>query len=910
MEKMPQKQREQTQYKRSPREQAQNERDPKEQAQNGRNPKEQIQNGRDTSGMENSAKLPRVRVSVRELVEFILRSGDIDNRRGGPADREAMLEGGRLHRRIQGRMGSNYKAEVPLSADILFDGFILTVEGRADGVITGSDVYIDEIKGVYRDLRHMEEPVPVHLAQAKCYAHIYASGHGLSEIGVQMTYSNLVSEEVRRFRQMYKAEELAEWFGELTGEYEKWMRYQIEWKKIRQASCKEAEFPFPWRKGQKKLSQDVYRTILRRKKLFIQAPTGTGKTISTVFPAVKAIGEGIADRIFYMTAKTITRTVAANAFAILREQGLRMKVLTLTSKEKLCFCEETECNPEYCPYARGHFDRVNDAVYEMITGTDVFDREALIRQAQKWMVCPFEFSLDVSLWVDAVICDYNYVFSPRVKLKRFFAEGTKGEYLFLIDEAHNLVDRGRDMFSAALYQEDFQELEKLAEPYSKKIAAALGKCGGYLRERRRETEKENRAGGPAYLIQKEVGVFSIHLMNLCGVIEDYLEDLREGRGPAAALKKAAGQDSAEKETARAKDPAFSPEKYAEVNKKILDFYFQTLTFLDVCDRLDDNYVIYTELCEDRRFMIKLYCVDVSRNLQECLDMGKSTIYFSATFLPINYYKSLLSTAEDDYAIYAQSSFDPAKCRVLIGMDTSSRYEDRSESEYRKMARYVLETIHAREGNYMAFFPSYQMLDYVARAFEELCGEEGIRLTEAEEENRGSRENGGPGEKGTSRKKVRTVEILRQTAGMNEREREEFLERFRAERNGSLVGFCVMGGVFGEGIDLKNDRLIGAVIVGTGIPKVCNERQILKKFYDDRGEDGFFYAYLCPGMNKVLQSAGRVIRTDEDRGVILLLDRRFIQERYRKMLPGEWQKPQVCGVKSVRGKMEEFWISNQ
>ncbi len=901
--------------------------------------KEQTANAREPEPSD-VQELLRVHVSVRELVEFIMRSGDIDNRHGG-ADKEAMLEGGRLHRKIQGQMGGGYKAEVPLSKDVRFDGFILTVEGRADGIITGDDVCIDEIKGVYRDLEHMEEPVPVHLAQAKCYAHMYASAHGISVIGVQMTYSNLIREDVKRFHETYEAKELAEWFDRLTGEYEKWVRYQIEWKKIRQVSCREAEFPFPWRQGQKKLSQDVYRTILRRKKLFIQAPTGTGKTISAVFPAVKAMGEGIVDRIFYMTAKTITRTVAEDAFGMLRERGLRMKVLTLTAKERICFCEETECRPDYCPYAKGHFDRVNDAVYEMITGTDVFDREALIRQAQKWMVCPFEFSLDVSLWVDAVICDYNYVFRPRVKLKRFFAEGVKGDYLFLIDEAHNLVDRGRDMFSAALYREDFLELKKLMKPYSRKITSALEKCSRYLRGLKKQMEAEEfgagenkggqdagetedaptyiraAAGGAVCRIWKDIGVFQIHLMNFCGAAEDYLDELRQGKR--------------------------SPLQHAEVSKKLLDFYFRALTFLDACDRLDDNYTIYTELCEDRRFMIKLYCVDISRNLQECLDKGKSTIYFSATLLPINYYKNLLSTVKDDYAVYAQSSFDPMKRRVLIGADTSSRFTSRSEAEYRKMARYILEMVSAKRGNYMVFFSSYQMLGDVADEFEKMCGAEGIRLCagsvmEQEENPERPEQDETIQETKTecpsqSRMTVQeksleslaqdktvqqeslerpadnepgSIEILRQTAGMNEKERERFLGKFGVDKSKNLVGFCVMGGVFGEGIDLKNDRLIGAAVVGTGLPRVCNEREILKKFYDDRKEDGFFYAYLCPGMNKVLQSAGRVIRTDEDEGVILLLDGRFAQARYRQMFPEEWVRPQICNVRNVRGRIREFW----
>ena len=404
-----------------------------------------------------------IRVSVRNLVEFIMRGGDIDNRTSGSMEKEAMLMGGRLHRKIQRSMGSDYHAEVPLKTVVPCDGFRLQVEGRADGIIIHEEdgkkeVSIDEIKGVLRDLEHITEPVKVHLAQAKCYAHIYACQNRMQQIKVQMTYCHLDTEEIKRFVMEYTAEELEEWFNELIRQYEKWAKFQIEWEITRNASIKKTEFPFVYRPGQRDVAAAVYRTILRRKKLFIQAPTGVGKTISTVFPAVKAVGEGLGDKIFYLTAKTITRTVAEQAFRSMKDQGLCMKVVTLTAKEKICFCEETVCNPEACPYAKGHFDRVNDAVYDMLANGDDIDRGAIERQAEKFKVCPFELSLDISTWVDAVICDYNYVFDPNAHLKRFFSEGSSGNYIFLIDEAHNLVERGREMYSATLYKEDFMDL--------------------------------------------------------------------------------------------------------------------------------------------------------------------------------------------------------------------------------------------------------------------------------------------------------------------------------------------------------------------------------------------------------------------------------------------------------------------
>ena len=789
-----------------------------------------------------------IRISVRSLVEFILRSGDIDNRRGTMADKDAMLLGGRLHRKIQGRMGSAYQAEVFLSGT--FDtasahfrkdaspfSFSITVEGRADGIIQEEDgVAVDEIKGIFRSLEYLTEPVPVHLAQAKCYAYLYARDKGLDTITVQMTYCNLETEEIKRFREICVFEELEKWFFSVLEEYKKWASWQLEWKQIRQESIHRIEFPFPYREGQRDLAAAVYRTIARKKKLFIQAPTGAGKTISTVFPAVKAVGEGLGDKIFYLTAKTIARTVAEESFALLKQQGLKYKTVTLTAKEKICRCEEMECNPDACPYAKGHFDRINDAVFDMITTHETFGREELEAQADKWMVCPFELSLDVSLWVDAVICDYNYVFDPRAHLKRFFAEGVKGDYLFLIDEAHNLVERGRDMFSAQLYKEDFLALKREVKDASKKMARALERCNQYLLGLKRECDH--------YEILENVGMLPVSLMNLCGIMEKFLEDSRNH----------------------------------ELNDHILDLYFQLRSFLDICDRLDECYVIYTELEPDGRFKLKLYCVDPSVNIQKCLDKGNSTIFFSATLLPIDYYKSLLSRAEDDYAVYASSCFDQRKKQVLVGLDTSSRYTNRSLQEYQRIADYISTAVKGKKGNYLVFFSSYKMMEDVAECFEERTPEH--------------------------------TELLCQTSRMTETQREEFLDAFAEGREDSLVGFCVMGSIFGEGIDLKKDRLIGAVIVGTGLPQVCNEREILKNYYDKTKGDGFRYSYLCPGMNKVLQAAGRVIRTEEDRGIILLLDERFGRYQYRQMFPREWSDYQVCRLDNIEEKVRIFWESQE
>ena len=845
--------------------------------------------------------MQELHISVRNLVEFILRGGDIDNRSSRMVQ-EAMLEGGKIHRKIQKSMGSSYTAEVPLKIERIEESYILVVEGRADGIAFGEFAadepaeqmeeqrlvdaqkdemqigeplwYIDEIKGVYRNLASMEQPVYVHKAQAMCYAYIYALQNHLDRIGVQMTYCNLDTEDIRYFREIWEWENLYDWFEHLITEYKKWADWQIAWRKIRQESIVQLEFPYPYREGQRKLVADVYRTIMRRKTLFIQAPTGVGKTISTIFPAVKAVGEGLADRIYYLTAKTITATVAKETFQILREHGYQAKIIQLTAKEKLCMCgedgtEALECNPVNCPYAKGHYDRVNDAVYDLLQTSDLFTREEILAQAKKYQVCPFEMSLDVATWVDNILCDYNYVFDPNVYLKRFFQEGIKGDYIFLVDEAHNLVDRSREMYSVQLYKEDMLAVKRIMKPHHYMIAKTLDKCNKAMLEFKRECE--------TYEVQESVGVLTFHLMRLASQLEEFFEKPRE-----------------------------FPEK-----KEVLDFYFEVRNFLNMYELVDEHYVIYTQMEEDGRFMIKLFCVDPSLNLQKCIDKANATIFFSATLLPINYYKQILSTKEDNYAIYAESTFAESQRLLAFAPDVSTKYTRRGPAEYLRIAQYIQVAVEGKEGNYMVFFPSYKMMQDVYEVFRDIA--EGENPADSAEEVQ-DREDGKDGKEGKNSKdgrygrdeKNQILEICMQTSNMQEQEREQFLQMFEQEREGSLVAFCVMGGIFSEGIDLKNDKLIGAIIVGTGLPQISNERQILKDYYDERGLSGFDYAFRYPGINKVLQAAGRVIRTQEDRGIILLLDERFLQADYAPLFPREWKERKVCNLKQIKEEVKRFW----
>lgn len=781
---------------------------------------------------------PRVRISVRNLVEFILRSGDLDNSSGTSGDKEAMLKGGRLHRKIQRSMKGDYQAEVSLKKESEYDDVVIQVEGRADGIFTEDGaVYIDEIKGTYGNVQAMDMPIPVHRAQAMCYGLIWGEKERISEIHIQMTYAHLETEETRRFREDFSIEELKGWYQKLLDAYHKWIAYSLNWKKERNASMKDLQFPFPYREGQRNIVSGVYHTVSSGKTLFVQAPTGVGKTMSAIFPSVRAIGEGKGETLFYLTAKTITGTVAQEAFHILREKGLKFKVTAITAKEKLCFQDTPECTPEKCPYAKGHFDRVNDAVYELWTTEEVYSREVIRAHAEKWQVCPFEMCLDLSIWVDGIICDYNYVFDPNVHLKRFFGENISGDYIFLIDEAHNLVERGREMYSAGISRQSLVALRKKIRKRFSKLARTLDKANRQMME----LEENLAETGKGYQVLSNPGVLPITFLTISGELEEILEE---------------------------------KELEEELRREILEFYFIVRDFLNVSELVDENYVVYTENSAEEGFRLRLFCVNPAENLGEYLKKGKSAIFFSATMFPMLYYRELLTTDRDAYGIYVQSPFPKENRRILIGSDVSSRYTRRNRAEYQKIAGYIARCVWQRQGNYMAFFPSYRLMEDVLQVYEEEFSVDWVRC-------------------------------VCQTPDMTEQEREGFLEEFQ-EREGTLVGFCVLGGIFSEGVDLTGESLIGAVIVGTGLPQIGSQREILKEYYDKKNHCGFDYAYRYPGMNKVLQAAGRVIRTKEDKGVILLLDDRFWDRDYQEIFPREWQDRTGCRLDTVEGAVETFW----
>lgn len=805
-----------------------------------------------------------IKISVRSLVEFLCRTGDIDNRSGGISDIKLMQEGVKLHKKIQKSMGAAYHAEVPLKTEIpgrVEDiDYLICLEGRADGIISNlsedgegnkeplSEVTIDEIKTTQQDTEKLKEAVYVHKAQAMCYGYIYMQENGLEKISIQMTYCNADTEKIKRFVQEYSREELTEWFKNLIDSFKRWSDFLFAERRRRTESIENLEFPFSYREGQKKLVTSVYRCIEQEKNLFIQASTGVGKTISTVFPAVCAMGQNYTDKIFYLTSKTITRTVAEEAFMLLRDNGLHIRTVTLTARDKLCVLEERDCNPEKCSRAAGHFDRVNAAVYDMITNENVIDRENVLKYADKHQVCPFEMSLDSSYWCDGIICDYNYVFDPNVALKRYFGESSKGNYVFLVDEAHNLVDRARQMYSAVLVKEDFLKIKKLVKNYDRTLYNSLEKCNAKLLEYKRKCDTIN--------VLEYLGTLPA-LLERCYIRMQYFLE--------------------------------NHKTYTHQNELMM-FFFQLRHFLNMYDCMDEKYVVYTEHDEEGKFKIKLFCVDPSGNLRQRLEQSRSTVFFSATLLPVNYFKEMLTSRTEDYAVYAESSFDSSHRRVIIGRDVSSRYTRRNSREYQKVCIYIADMVRAKAGKYLIFFPSYRYLENVKEEYLRLYGSSEICLEGQKDE-----------------KQLSGEMLIAQDISMTEQKKEQFLKLFEDTKDDiTLIGFCVMGGVFAEGIDLKRDSLIGTIIVGTGIPMISRERNLLREYFEGCGKDGYAYAYVYPGMNKVLQSAGRVIRTEEDCGVIVLLDDRFLMPEYEKLFPREWREVYMAVNNNFRDILSDFW----
>lgn len=776
-----------------------------------------------------------VQISVRRLVEFVLRGGSIDSRM---TSSDRALEGTKIHQLLQKSAGEEYQAEVSLKLDRTVDGVVFSLDGRADGII--NEQTIDEIKTTETVMEEITEDFrPLHWAQLICYGFMLAEKSDLPEVTLQLTYYQVADEEIKQFRRIMSREEMGVFVDDLLSKYAVWAKMSAAWEMKRNKTIQELSFPYDsYRRGQRELSIAVYRTAVSGENLFCEAPTGIGKTMSTLFPAVKAMGEGKTDKIFYFTAKTITRQVAEDALDEMRRKGLAARSVTITAKDKICFLDERKCEPDHCQFARGYYDRLNEALFDMLGQEEAITRTVVEQYARKYTLCPFELSLDVALFCDAIVCDYNYLFDPVVYLKRFFSEGP-GKYTFLVDEVHNLVDRARSMFSATLRKSLVMQVKRQLD---KKLHKRLWNAVNAMNKVMVSLNKELIESGETIHVSKaDLAEWNESVLKFTFVAKEWLPQ----------------------------------NTHSETQSDVLELYFESLRYVKIAELYDERYT--TQITRTHSDLeIKQLCLDPAFLLSEKLKLGASSVLFSATLRPIDYYTNVLGGEEDTSRMVFSSPFEQQNMHLLVADNISTKYQMRDQS-LASVVEALAALIAGKKGNYLFFFPSFQYLQNVYELF---------------------------------REKHPEIVARKQEGAMDEEQREAFLEAFKAGNSETLVGFCVLGGVFSEGIDLRGERLIGAAIVGVGLAQLNPESDLIKDYYNETIGQGFDYAYQLPGMNKVLQAVGRVIRGESDRGVILLIDERFSASRYRTLFPAHWNHAKIVkNTKEITEQVTEFWRNN-
>ncbi len=799
---------------------------------------------------------------MRDLVEFALHTGDLVNERNF-VGRNRALEGTRGHQRLQRSRPPGYRKEVRVSHSLDAGEFTLRIQGRIDGVLEGEpETLIEEIKTV--EGLWNKEADPLHWAQARVYAFIFSHAHGHSRIRLRLVYLDLSTGETTEFLETGRIEELAALFARGTSIYIDWMRQHLHWHRERDASIQALEFPFQdYRPGQRDMAVAVYKAISRGERLFVEAPTGIGKTISVLFPAIKALATGKAERIFYLTARTTGAAIAEKAVEDMRQARLRLRSLTLTAKDKVCVRDGNGCDLQSCPLACGYYDRRLDAMRAAL-GHQALDRPLLERIGQQHQVCPYALSLDLLPWVDTVICDYNYVFDPQASLRSAFEDQGLAD-LLLVDEAHNLPDRAREIFSAHLDSASLQGTARDIRSSIPKCSRALAKLSSVLREFTRAPEhREDDESGPS----AEHDLFSAPTSSEAStVLSEDAPNHSPTVGPSpkllSALEKALDQTEA----------WLALNEPADFREALLKTYFELLAFAHTAERYDQRFRTITD--QGQGVSLQLFCLDPSYLLRQVLNRARAAVFFSATLTPLEYYRQLLGGDPGDRTLRLASPFPKENLAVVIhqGIRTDLKAREQTADA---VAEALGAVVQARQGNYLAYFPSYQYLALVGKHV---------------------------------REKFPTLSILVQRPGMSDAERAEFLAAFSIDRVQTQLGFAVLGGPFGEGIDLVGERLIGAVIVGVGLPQICGEREVIREYFQAENTDGFAFAYTFPGMNRVLQASGRVVRSEKDRGVVLLIDRRFGHVGYQRLFPETWRPRAVHNANQIRDVLNQFWRSD-
>ena len=747
-----------------------------------------------------------LQLSVHQFVDFLFRVGDIDDR---IYNQSTMQMGSKLHGAYQEKQGNSYHSEVALSGKIEIEEGTIFLQGRADGIITGGiRPVVDEIKTCIIPVeRFYAQQKQWHLSQAVVYAYLYLLGTSDKEIEISLTYLSQVDSEDKMVKGFaYKREEIFSMVEDYAKQYFSFFAPHHEHLVRRDASIEALSFPFAkFRKGQKELSKYAFGAIKNHSILFCEAPTGIGKTLSVLFPAVKSFKQHRVDRVFYLTAKGTGSLAAYEALGKLYESGFEGRDSTLVGKEKICLCPGCRCNPSSCPYAEGYYSKIKEVIKEVSSNTNRFDEQTILHYAEKYRVCPFEMQLDLSLFADVIVCDYNYLLDPMVYLERYFEEGVDTSTdVFLLDEAHNLIDRGKDMYSATLSFEKIARAKKaLKGPSWKKLRKSLKTLMDYLDELGIDDE-------PKPLELPKSALLSL------------FESIKRSRTKEEGIEESL------------------PSEYSDFSRDLAKFKMILEQYYCDC------YICYGGSNAEGKF-IKLHCLDASRFIRERLQKGKGAVLFSATLSPMDYYEQSILGEKNYPSLILPSPFKKEQMGLFVVPNVSIKYKDRKAS-YPDVARILSTYVNKMKGNIFLFFPSYEYLDNILPLLE-----------------------------------LQDADVLVQSKSMTPRERKEMLDAFLPAPERTTVGCLILGGAFGEGVDLVSDRLTGVAIVGVGMPTISFESDLVRAYYDEKEGKGFAYAYLYPGLNKVAQALGRLIRSEEDFGTALLIDSRYAYGEYRAML---------------------------
>lgn len=780
------------------------------------------------------------KIGIRQLVEFVLRSGDLMENKNS---QNTAQNGSRIHRRLQKTRSRNtdYESEVYLKTEVTMNDTEYVISGRADGITTtDKSILIEEIKTSDQPFDELSDnTLELYWGQVKVYGYIILKEHPeLKHVDLRLTYFQVSTETITSDDKTFERDQLNDFFQNLIEEYEYWLVLRAKLRKTRNQSIQQLSFPFDkFRTGQHELAAAVYKTVYYQKRLFVEAPTGTGKTISTLFPAIKSMGEERIQRLFYLTAKQSTRRVAEETIDLMSKKGLQLKSITLTAKDKIRF-KEQDVPPEKDPYMIGYYDRLKPALADLLTNEDAITREIVEKYARKHTVDPFEFSLDASLFCDVIICDYNYLFDPLVYLQRFFVEKDTDNF-FLIDEAHNLVSRSRSMYSAEISDFKITSLLKMAKKIETKTSKDFQK---QLKKVRRVFNQIKKQLQTDDLEEKITSDAPDELLKILGKFDDFMGEWMQDQKPSDFL------DSAK------------------------DYFFDCLTFVKIGALYNDTYKTRIVI-DNKHLIVKQLCLDPSHFIDQSLDLGLGAVLFSATLSPMDYYQSVLGGSANSLAYQLPSPFPINHQAILITQYIQTTYRQR-EFNQEKIVKSLKTLIDSKKGNYLFFFPSYGYLEQVKTSFE---------------------------------KSYPHVNTITQTSEMDSVTRQEFLDRFDNDSEETLVGFCVLGGIFSEGIDLRGDKLIGVAIVSVGLPGLSAENNLIRDYYDNKNGHGFEYAYQMPGMNNVLQAAGRLIRSSHDKGIVLLVDQRFGSMRYTRLFPQHWQNyRRISSLQQLTGTVYNFW----